>query len=95
MQAVSALAIYLLFWVMSAFLVLPFGLKTPDETGEALVPGQAQSAPGNFRPGRVALRATALSAVLFTAFMLNYHYGWLTVADIAPFRLPESIRSQP
>jgi len=82
------LAIYLLFWVISAFLVLPFGLRTPDETGETLVKGQATSAPGNFRPGRVALRATVLSAVLFAAFYANVVYGWVTIEDIAPFHVP-------
>lgn len=86
------LAIYLLFWVISAFLVLPFGLRTPDETGETLVKGQATSAPGNFRPGRVALRATVLSAVLFAAFYANVVYGWVTIEDIAPFHVPVSVK---
>lgn len=85
------LAIYLLFWVISVFLVLPFGLRTPDETGEALVKGQATSAPGNFRPGRVALRATLLSAVLFALFYANFRCGWITVEDIAPFHMPASV----
>jgi predicted secreted protein len=87
----SMLAIYLLFWVISAFLVLPFGLRTPDETGETLVKGQATSAPGNFRPRRVAVRATILSAVLFAGFYANFVKGWVTIEDIAPFRLPESV----
>jgi len=88
----SVLAIYLLFWVISAFLVLPFGLRTPDETGEPLVKGQATSAPGNFRPSRVAFRATVLSAVLFAAFYANVVYGWVTVEDIAPFHVPVSVK---
>ena len=40
----SALAIYLLFWVLSAFLVLPFGMRTAEEAGHAHVPGQASGA---------------------------------------------------
>lgn len=82
MQLTSIIAIYGLFWVVSAFLMLPVGIRTPDETGEVLVPGQATSAPSNFRPGRVALMATALSLVLFGLFYANYVQGWITTDDI-------------
>lgn len=33
MKWTSILAIYALFWVLSAFLVMPFGLRTHDEAG--------------------------------------------------------------
>jgi predicted secreted protein len=82
MQITSILAIYFLFWVMTAFVMLPFGVRTADEAGIAKVPGQAESAPVNFRPGRLAVRATIISAVLTTLFVLNFEYGWITVADI-------------
>jgi predicted secreted protein len=61
---------------------LPFGVKTPDETGEVLVSGQADSAPGNFNPLRVAIGATILSAVLFALFYANYVNGWIGPEDI-------------
>lgn len=73
----SALAIYLLFWVLAMFLVLPFGVRTTAEAGEAHVPGQADSAPSGFRVGRMAWRATIVSAVLFGLFYLNFVYGWI------------------
>jgi len=82
MQITSIIAIYFLFWALSAFLVLPFGVKTPDETGEALVPGQAESAPSNFRPMRFVIRATIVSAFLFGLYYANYVNGWITVEDI-------------
>ncbi|MBB6122648.1 DUF1467 family protein [Sphingobium subterraneum] len=82
MRFTSILAIYLLFWVMSAFLLLPFGVRTPDQTGDALVPGQAHSAPSNFRPGRLAMRATILALLLFGLFYANYVNGWIGVSDI-------------
>ncbi|MFB0611519.1 DUF1467 family protein [Aurantiacibacter poecillastricola] len=82
MQITSILAIYALFWVMSAFVLLPFGLKTPDEVDAQKVPGQADSAPVNFRPGRLSLRATVLSAILTALFVANYMQGWVTVQDI-------------
>jgi predicted secreted protein len=82
MQITSIAAIYFLFWVMSAFMMLPFGVRTADEAGEARVPGQAESAPVNFRPGRLALRATVIATVLTGLFVANFNYGWVTVADI-------------
>jgi predicted secreted protein len=80
MKLTSIVAIYLLFWVMSAFVVLPFGVRTADEAGVEKVPGQADSAPADFRPGRVVLRATVLSVVLFGLFYLNYIFGWIGAA---------------
>jgi predicted secreted protein len=74
----SALAIYFLFWTFSAFLVLPFGVRTAQEAGAELVPGQAESAPHNFSIAKVAIRTTMLSSVLFVLFYLNYVYGWVT-----------------
>src|SRR3546814_2687972 len=68
MQITSIIAIYSLFWVISAFVVLPFGIQTPDQSGEKVLPGHADSAPTNFRPGKVVLRATLLAAILFGAF---------------------------
>lgn len=88
MNWTSILAIYFLLWVMSAFLMLPFGVKTHDEAGLEKVPGQADSAPANFRPGRVAVRATILSALLCGLYVANYTYGWVTPQDIDLFGEP-------
>lgn len=74
----SALAIYTLFWALSVFFVLPFGVRTSEEAGVPLVPGQAPSAPHSFNPKKVMLRTTLVSAVLFAAFYLNYVNGWVT-----------------
>lgn len=91
MQWTSVLAIYLLFWVMSAFIVMPFGIRTHREAGEELIPGQADSAPSNFRPGRVAIRASILAAVLCAIFYANYVNGWITASDINFMEPPEEI----
>jgi predicted secreted protein len=77
MNYTSALAIYALFWVMSFFVVLPFGVRTDEEMGVECTPGHAESAPHKFSFGRTALRATILSASLFGLFYLNYVYGWI------------------
>ncbi len=82
MEWTSVLAIYALIWVMSAFIMMPFGIKTHDEAGLPKVPGQADSAPANFRPGRVVLRATILATALCALFVVNYVNGWVEVNDI-------------
>ena len=92
MKWTSILAIYALFWVMCAFLLLPFGVKTHDEAGVAKVPGQADSAPHNFRPGRVAVRATVLAAVVCALYVANYSYGWVTVDDLNIYGDPPGAR---
>lgn len=82
MKLTSILAIYFLLWVMSAFLVMPFGLRTHDDDAAETVPGQVTSAPVNFSPRRVAWRATWLSLILFGLYYLNYVQGWVTIQDI-------------
>lgn len=82
MQWTSILAIFFLFWVFSAFVLLPFGVRTHDELGIEKVPGQADSAPGNFRPGRVALLATAIAILLTGLYVANYVNEWVTPATL-------------
>jgi predicted secreted protein len=85
MRWTSALAIYVLFWSFSVFLVLPFGVKTTREVGGEHVPGQAESAPHEFRSGRTAWRVTLVATVLFVLFQLNYHYGWISPQSVDLF----------
>jgi predicted secreted protein len=73
----SIIAIYLLFWVMTAFVILPIGVRTHDELGIPKTPGQADSAPGNFQPRKILLRTTLLSATLFALYYANYSFDWV------------------
>jgi predicted secreted protein len=88
MRWTSALAIYVLFWVMAAFLVMPFGVRTADELGAEKVPGQAESAPANFRPCRIVIATTIVATLMFSLFYLNYVKGWITAEtlNIAPYQ---------
>ncbi len=78
----SILAIYALFWVMSFFLVIPFGVRTDEEAGVERASGHADSAPHRFSFGKAALRATILSALLFGLFYANYMFGWIGVEQL-------------
>lgn len=78
MRWTSLLAIYVLFWAFSVFLVLPFGVRTTEESGAERIPGQAESAPHEFRAGTVALRVTIVATALFLLYVANYIYGWVT-----------------
>lgn len=82
MKWTSMLAIYGLFWVMAAIFVLPFGVRTHHEAGVDLIPGQAESAPVEFRPGRIARRATVLGAIMFAFYYANYVNGWISTDDL-------------
>ena len=82
MRWTSILAIYVLFWTISLFLVLPFGVRTSEEAGAAAQPGHADSAPHMFSFVRAALRATIVASVLFALFYANYRAGWITANDL-------------
>ena len=82
MRFQSALAIYALFWVMSFFLVIPFGVRTDEEAGSDRLPGHAESAPHRFSFGKAALRATLLGALLTGLYVANYIFGWIRVEDV-------------
>ena len=87
MTLASGLAIYVLFWVMTLFVVLPFGMRTAEEAGAKAQPGHAESAPHDFRFGRIILRTTIASAILFGLFYANYVFGWVG-ADVLDWMLP-------
>ena len=82
MKFTSILAIYVLFWVASAFLLLPFGVRTDEEVGTQKVAGQADSAPYRFDVPSHVLKATLLASILFGAYYANWYFGWIGVDDL-------------
>ena len=82
MKPGSILAIYFLFWVACAFLLLPFGVRTDEEVGAAKVPGQADSAPHRFDIANHVLRATLAATVLFLLYYANWYFGWISADDL-------------
>jgi len=82
MKWTSALAIYFLIFCLTAFVTLPFGVKTAEEAGAEHVPGQADSAPHRFDLPRHLIRAGVIAALLTALFVANYLFGWITVDDL-------------
>jgi len=90
MNLTSVIAIYFLFFAGSAFVLLPFGVKTTEEAGGEKVPGQAESAPHRFDIKRHLLKAAALAAVLFGLYYANWTFGWITAADLDFYNPPNA-----
>ena len=78
----SIIAIYFLFFAFSAFLLLPFGVKTDEEVGNPKLPGHADSAPHKFDLKRHLLKAALVGAVLFAIYYANWSFGWITPDDL-------------
>ena len=82
MALTSISAIYFLFFAFSAFVLLPFGVRTDEEVGTPKVAGQADSAPHRFDIKRHLLKAALLGLILFAIYYANWTYGWITPDDL-------------
>lgn len=82
MKWTSVLAIYFLIFCFSAFVLLPFGVKTHEEVGAERIAGQADSAPHRFDLPKHLVRAAAVAALLTAVFVANYQFGWITTDDL-------------
>ena len=86
MKLTSIIAIYFLFFAGSAFILLPFGVKTAEEAGIERIPGQAESAPHQFNVKRHFAKAAVVAAILFAIFYANWAFGWITPDDLDFYR---------
>ena len=82
MNPISVVAIYILFWALTFFAVLPFGVRTADEAGETRGTGEADSAPARPMLWRKAAWTTVVASALFALFYANYVEGWVLLKDI-------------
>ena len=82
MAFTSIIAIYFLFFAFSAFVLLPFGVRTDEEIGNPRVRGQAESAPHRFNLKRHLLKAALVALLLFGVYYVNWTYGWITPDDL-------------
>jgi len=89
MRWTSIAAIFLLFWALSFFFVLPFRLRDAGE--DAHVPGQTLGAPPRFSFARTVKWSTIVAAVLFGLYYANYVNNWVPVEtfDFVPKKVLE------
>jgi len=79
MSLTSGAAIYLIFWWLTLFMVLPFGIRRAD--GNDLLPGEDPGAPAKPRLMIKFAVTTAVSLVFFGIFYLVYESGWVTFRE--------------
>lgn len=91
MRVGSMIAVYLLFWTLTLFAVLPWGVKTSEEAGVERAFGEAESAPHQFNLWRKLMWTTIVSAILFGLWYANYVNGWITVDDLPGWRPTEQV----
>ncbi len=78
----SALAIYLLFWVLSAFFVLPFHGRR-DEQPDHEVAGADAGAPASFRVGAITRQTTIVATALFAVYYVISAQGWVNAQTVS------------
>lgn len=82
MKWTSILAIYLLFWVMSAFFVLPFHGRRADQSADDIA-GADVGAPATFRVGAILKQTTIVATISFGLYYLAYTQNWVDAAAIS------------
>lgn len=80
----AGMAIYVIFWWLTLFAVLPFGVKPHEDPSECNA-GTRGSAPENPHMKVKLLTTTGISLVIFAAFYWTMMYSGLTLADIPLF----------
>ena len=78
----SIIAIYFLFFAGSAFILLPFGVRTTRRSAARSSPARRESAPHRFDLKRHFIKAAIVAAVLFAIFYANWAFGWITADDL-------------
>jgi len=89
MRLTSAIAVYFIVWWVTLFVVLPWGVRNPHESGEPVGEGNEPGAPVNPQLLRKALITTILASAIFALIYATITRGWIGFEDI-PFldRMP-------
>ncbi|MGL4396358.1 MAG: DUF1467 family protein [Hyphomicrobium sp.] len=65
MRTSVAVATFFCLWFITLFVVLPFGVRTQDESGD-VVPGTPESAPAKINIWRIFAINTLVAAIAFS-----------------------------
>ena len=82
MSIFTALAIYFVVWWLVLFAVLPWGVRSQDESGE-VVPGTDPGAPILPNLKRKLVWTTIVATVVFAAWYIVYANRLITLDDLA------------
>ena len=80
MSLTGGLAIYFILWWLAFLAVLPFGVRTVEETGE-VAPGHAPSAPSRPLLMRKVVAATAIAGIIWGAVYFLIDRTGITLDD--------------
>jgi len=72
---VGGIVTYVVVWVVVLFMVLPFGVRQPDETEQGHMPG----APENPRIGLKFAVTSGITAVIWIVLYFVVDAGWLSL----------------
>jgi predicted secreted protein len=78
----TALAIYFVVWWTVLFAVLPWGVRSQQESGD-VTPGSDPGAPAVPRLKQKVVWTTIVATVVFAAWFLVYTYRLVTLDDLA------------
>ena len=78
----TGFAIYFVFWWITLFLTLPFGVRSQHEDGESS-PGTDPGAPVASQMGRKLIWTTVISAFIFAVAVWAYNEGLLSVERLS------------
>lgn len=82
MSIMSPFAIYFVLWWVVLFAILPFGVRSQHETGEA-VEGTDLGAPLKHNLGFKFLMTTIVATILFSIGYAAYSQGYLNVERLS------------
>jgi predicted secreted protein len=85
-------AIYLVIWWIVLFAMLPFGVRTAEESGERASPGFAESAPHRPRLLLKMIATTVVSAIVFAGVYAIVVHHVISLDDIPFFPRYENVQ---
>ena len=82
MSLTTDIAIYFIIWWVVLFAVLPFGVRSQEESG-AVTPGTDPGAPVRPNLKRKLIWTTLVACLVFALFFVVYTYRLITIDDLA------------
>ena len=87
MSFLSFFAVYFIIWWITLFAVLPLGMRSQGDEGDVTL-GTVESAPAQFRAGRVLLLTTVISEAIYAAWFAASNYFGISLGNL-PRIVPE------